>query len=79
MIDRSEGTVTGNCVPSQQYAVKWHYGPRSEVGDTYLKLHMLMEEPGLRRNPLAWQLELQRNWSRFPEEEIELDLYCKLE
>jgi glyoxylase I family protein len=65
-------------IPPQSYAVKWHYGERHKVRETYHKLHGLMCESDLQRAPLAWRLELQRNWGRERENEVELDLYCPI-
>jgi predicted transcriptional regulator YdeE len=66
-------------VPSQRYAVKWHYGLRNEVSHTYQKLHHLLDEAGHRRKPNAWNVEMQRNWGLPEESEIEMDLYCTIE
>ncbi|WP_248924362.1 GyrI-like domain-containing protein [Paenibacillus hamazuiensis] len=77
-IDNIPEGMTALHIPAQTYAVKWHYGLRSGVSGTYSKLHGLMREAGLRPDPQAWHIEMQRNWGRREEGEIELDLYCAI-
>jgi predicted transcriptional regulator YdeE len=81
-VDRFEAVPEGMMavsVPAQRYAVKWHYGPRSKVGETYRKLHKLMDDAGLLRNSQAWHIEMQRNWGVPEETDIEMDLYDTIE
>lgn len=49
------GTVV---VPPQKYAVKWHYGHRSEVSKTHHKLDELIREVGHQVQPMKMGVEL---------------------
>jgi predicted transcriptional regulator YdeE len=65
-------------ISPQRYAVKWHYGHRSEVSRAYHELHELIHDAGHQRKPMVWSLEMLRNWGHSEESEIELDLYCPI-
>ncbi len=66
-------------LPSRQYAVKWHYGLRSDVQRTYRRMDELLDQAGIARDPEAWRVEMTRNWgSKSEEEELEMDLYLAI-
>jgi predicted transcriptional regulator YdeE len=65
-------------VPPNHYAVKWHYGHRSQVSSTYRKLQELIDEAGFNHLNKSWGIEILRNWGNPEEGEIEMDLYCTI-
>jgi predicted transcriptional regulator YdeE len=65
-------------VPPNRYAVKWHYGHRSQVSSTYGKLQELIDEAGFNHLSKSWGIEILRNWGNPEEGEIEMDLYCTI-
>ncbi|PYI54623.1 AraC family transcriptional regulator [Paenibacillus flagellatus] len=69
--------MTTITVPPQRYALKWHYGPNTEVGKTYERLHRLIREAGLEREPDAWNVEIGKRWGEPMEAggTVELELY----
>lgn len=70
-------TVT---LPAQRYAVKWHYGLRSNVQQTYARMNELLVQAGITPDDQAWRVEMTRNWgSKSEEEELEMDLYLAVE
>jgi predicted transcriptional regulator YdeE len=63
-------------LPARRYAVKWHYGLRSDVQRTYQRLFELLEQAGITADDQAWRIEMTRNWgSKSEEDELEMDLY----
>ncbi|WP_164545505.1 GyrI-like domain-containing protein [Paenibacillus albus] len=79
-IDRIPDGMEVVTLPSQRYAVKWHYGLRSDVQQTYERMNELLEQAGIPLNHQAWQVEMTRNWgSKAEEDELEMDLYLAIE
>lgn len=67
-------------LPTQRYAVKWHYGLRSDVQRTYQRMNELLDQAGITLDHQAWRVEMTRNWgSKEEEEELEMDLYLAIE
>jgi|GEM_PF-1161242 Uncharacterized protein conserved in bacteria len=67
-------------LPAQRYAVKWHYGLRSDVQQTYARMNELLAQAGITADNQAWRVEMTRNWgSKSEEEELEMDLYMAVE
>lgn len=67
-------------IPAGKYAVKWHYGKRSDVSVTYRRMDELLEQADIARNDRGWRIEMTRNWgSKAEHDELEMDLYVPIE